>query len=398
MISVEEAKKRIFKNTRRLKVQKIKLINSLRYILAENIYSPIDIPGFDNSAMDGYALREKDIKNYKKLKVIGEISAGVKPNVKINKGEAVRINTGAAIPEGADSILIKEDTIEKRGWLYIRNLKSHISNLKSADIRRRGSEISKGELVFKTGTIMTPSLIGCLSSMGFQEVCVFGKPSVSVIVTGNELRKPGRKLKPGQIYDSNTAALISLLEQARIDKKNIVRLRDNESAIRKAFFRIVRRSDVVIFTGGISAGNRDYVKKILKVNNVKKIFHKVAQKPGKPLYFGRYKNALIFGLPGNSAASIICFYEYVLPVLRKLQGYDNIELTNFKLPLLNKIKLPEGKASFLKGKLFNGGVRILKGQESYKLSSLAKADCLVYVPERKRRLAPGENVVVHKLI
>lgn len=396
MISVEKAREKLLNSFRRLGAVNVNVANSPGFILAKDIHSPLDLPGFDNSAMDGYALRSRDIETRKTLDVIGEVRAGDKPAFRVKKGQAGRINTGAAIPHGADSVLIKEEAVEKGGKLYA-GLSAGLR--KCVNIRKRGSELRIGDLVFRAGTLTTARVIGCLSSMGLARVTVYRKPKVSVIVTGTELIAPGKRLKPGQIYDSNSDSLLSLLGESAIREVRTRRLKDNEHEIKRAFAGELHRSDVIIFCGGMSAGGYDYVIKILNESKVRQIFYKIAQKPGKPFYAGIYRNKLIFGLPGNPAASMICYYEYIYPALRKLQGYSDeaLELVHSRVPLLNTVKLPEGRASFLKGKLLKGGVLILNGQESHKLTSLAEADCLVYVPERTRRLIPGKLADIHLL-
>jgi len=404
MISVEQAKKKLFKSIKQLEPAEVKVIDSLGCVLAEDIYSPIDLPPFDNSAMDGYAVKVESSKGQKveRFRVIGEMSAGIANGMRVRKGEAVKINTGAMIPMGANAVLINEDVMERNGIVYFRG-----SIEKGSNIRRKASEISKGKLVFKRGTAITPSVIGSLSAMGFLKVRVYRKPKVSLIVTGKELQKPGARIKPGKIYDSNLPALSVLIKAAGGDLKIAKRINDNFQATKGAFLTAVVGSDIVIFCGGISRGDRDYVIKVFRDLKVEKIFYRIKQKPGKPLFAGSFcpfprpdgKRTVIFGLPGNPAAAIICFYEYIYPVLRRMQGFEGMQfqLPTANLPVANSVKLSKGRASFLKGKLYNGGVKILDGQESSNLTSLAEADCIVYIPETVRRITKAYKAEVHLL-
>lgn len=400
MISVKKAKKKLFNSVKRLGLTEAKVIESLGCVLAKNIYSPIDLPPFDNSAMDGYAVKvgKSKSRKVKKFRIIGEMSAGMSDEMRVEEGEAVRINTGAMLPAGANAVVIKEDTLEKDGFVRVVRPDRFMKPVRFLNIRSKASDISKGELVLKRGTVITPEVIACLSAMGFSKVPVYRKPTVSLIVTGNELKSPGVNLKPGQIYDSNLPALRTLIRETGGELTYTARVQDSFEVTKKAFLKAAAVSDVIIFCGGISKGERDYVIRVLEEKKVKKIFHGVAQKPGKPLYAGLHRRKLIFGLPGNPAAAIICFYEYVHPALRRMMGYpkNGIELPQFMLPLQNSITFPKGKSAFLRGKRMEDGVKILAAQESHKLKSLAEADCIVYIPDGQR-VKPGTNVEVQLL-
>ncbi len=395
MIGVTEAKSKLFKAVKPLDAVKISVKDSPGYILYEDIYSPVNLPLFDNSAVDGYAIRSKDCTGRKEIKIIGEVKAGKKSVLKINKGTAVRLFTGAMVPKYFDTVVMKEDTYEKNHYVRIRG-----RIIKGSNIRKKGGEIANGDLAFNRGTLITPPVIGSLSSMGVSSVRVFRKPKIAVIVTGSELVNPGEKLSHSQIYDSNSLSLYACLRQMNIERISLSRVNDNFDATKKVFRRVLRTHDVIIFSGGVSAGKYDFVIKLFQNSKIRQLFYKVAQKPGKPLYAGKKKGSIIFGLPGNPAATMVCFYEYVYPVIRIMQGSPirNAELKSIKLPVYhNNIPITGNKALFLKGKVFKNYVKILKGQGSSIISSFAGADCLIYIPERLRNLKHGYKLELQLL-
>ncbi len=400
MISVTEAQKMLLESISKGKIIEIDVRNSLGYLLAQDFAAPIDLPPFSNSAMDGYAFDYNEIhftKNYG-LKIIGEIKAGQLPNINVAKGEAVRIFTGAPIPKGASVVVKQEDTNEIEGKVFVK------SKVKSGDnIRKKGHQIKKGTCLSLSGKQISPAIIGYLSSLGIKKTKVFKKPAVSIIVIGSELIEPGKKLRNGQIYESNSFALKAALLQMGIKPKFVKNLPDDKETINKAFENILPISDVVIFSGGISVGKYDYVRELIEEWNISKVFYKVAQKPGKPLFFGKKDGRLIFGLPGNPCAAITCFYEYVYPALRKIEGYnfENFLLPSKKLPLLEKNIVAKGnRTTFFKGKVNrnNEGVYVLDGQGSDNLRSFAEADCLIKIDSKEDvHLNKGEMVEVHLL-
>lgn len=272
-----------------------------------------------------------------------------------------------------------------------RNVKKH------ANIRREGEEIKKGDAVIKRGTLINPPVIGFLSVMGISEVKVIRKPSVELIVTGDEIVKPGNTLKPGQIYDSNSLSIFSALKNMGIEEITISRKKDNLPAIKKAFEKALLESDIITFTGGISVGKYDYVRELFEQFGVETVFYKVEQKPGKPLYFGKYRGKVIFGLPGNPVSSLVCFYEYTLPAVHKMMGLNSIYLKEETAALAGDISIKPGKVNFLRGIFNKGTVKPLKHQDSHMLSSFAESNCLIVVPKYRKVIKNGERVKIHML-
>lgn len=394
MVTVQEAKKLLEDNINSLEPVDISLENSRGYVIAQDVYAPINLPPITSSAMDGYAVRFSDIKSDLpvKLRISGEVKAGYSKTLTFGRGCAVRIFTGAPVPWGADCVVMQEDTKEANGQVIIkRGVRKH------DNVRREGEEVKKGEAVIKRGTFINPPVMGLLSIMGIPKVKVVRKPRIGLIVTGDEIVRPGNMLKPGQVYDSNSFSISSALKDTGIDEIVITRKKDNLPAIKKAFDRAFRKSDIVIFTGGISVGKYDYVRELFQESGVKTVFYRVEQKPGKPLYLGKYRGKVIFGLPGNPVSSLVCFYEYVLPAVHKMMGLDSIYLKEARAILDGDISIKSGKVNFLRGKFNKGTVKPLKHQDSHMLSSFAESNCLIVVPKNRGVFKYGERVKIHML-
>ncbi len=397
LITFEGAKKLLEENLFNLEPVKIPVKSAVSHILGEDIYSPLDLPPFTNSAMDGYAVRfEKSDKEMSFKLRKGEIKAGDYKKIKLRPGEAVKVFTGSPLPLNADAVVMKEFVEVKNNILYV---KQQIK--KGENIRFKGEEIKKGEKVLKKGTYLNPAGIGFLSTMGIREVKVIRKPRVYIIITGNELTEPGKKLKEGKIYDANSFSLYSVLKLIGIKEIKIKIIKDDFEKIKRGFYKALEFADIILFSGGISVGEYDFVRDLMKRERVKTIFYKVKQKPGKPLYFGIFDEGnikkLIFALPGNPASVLVCFYEYVYPAIKALSGFKDIFLPERKFILLKDIKKKTDRLWFLKGKLKNDFVLPLDFQESHMLSSFTKADSLIVAPRNKKLLKKGEKVKVHLL-
>ena len=246
------------------------------------------------------------------------------------------------------------------------------------------------------GSFLSPAAIGFLAGIGVTEVKVFPNPSISIIVTGKELQQPGKPLDYGQVYESNSFTLTSALHHLHIDAIKIFRADDNLEILTGILEEALQQSDMVLLTGGISAGDYDFVLQSAANCGVTKLFHKIKQRPGKPLYFGKKENKLVFGLPGNPSSVLTCFYEYVLPALEILTK-RKISLQTIQAPLFKPFRKTARLTHFLKG-FYNGTtVSVLDAQESYRLSSFAKANCLVKINEEVMECKEGEIVEVHLL-
>ncbi len=405
MISVEEAKILLMENIFSLDPVKIFLGDAVNLILAEDILSPLDLPPFRQSAMDGYAINFHERKM--KLNISGEVKAGEKNRFIVPPKGAIRIFTGAPVPQNSDCVVMQENTLVENGYLNILS-----SNLKrNENIRLVGFHIKKGEIALKKGTKLSPAAIGFLASLGIKKVFVYRRPKISIIVTGDELQEIGKELQPGQIYESNSLTLKAALNNIGIKPVSVLKARDTKKNLSDKIKAGLKKSDVLIITGGISVGEYDLVKGCLFENNVEEIFYKVNQKPGKPIFFGknsvfgRKKNKFVFALPGNPAATLVCFYEYVLPAIKKIIGFDNCFLPVNNLKILKDFKYSSGRANFLRGKILGNGVVVLDGQESYMMKSFSEADSLIYLPaikedsEKKKEIFKmGEFAEVHRIL
>jgi molybdopterin molybdotransferase len=364
----------------------ISSIGGLR--LAQDIIAPNDIPYFNQSSVDGYAFIF-DSSN-PQLKIVGQVQAGPNEKVNIQKGEAIRIFTGAPVPSGADTIVMQEKVSIEGDSLTILD-----KHLKQGDnLRKVGSEIPKNAIALKKGMVMNAAAIGVVASLGIAKAKVIPAPRVTIIVTGNEIKKPGEELSYGEVYDSSSFAMTSILE--KLGCKNIIikYVKDELSEIVAQLKSAVDSSDLILLTGGVSVGDYDFTLRAFEACGINSVFHKIKQKPGKPLLFGKYNNKVVFGFPGNPASVLTCFYEYVYPSIGRIMGI-NLELSQQYLPLSNDYTKPLGLTHFLKARVDGNEVAILTGQESYKISSLAMANAFVVLGEEVGAVKKGNKVEVH---
>ncbi len=393
MITVEEAKSIILNNVTQLtEVISIKTTNALSYNLAEDVYAPLDLPSFNQSNVDGYAVKFSG-KEKKLWQVISEIKAGDNATIELNEGEAVRIFTGAMVPENADCIIMQEKITRTKN-----NISTDDTELKNGEhIRIKGSQIKMSELAFKKNTLINPSVIGFISSLGIAEIKVYRKPKIKLIITGNELQQPGTLLVPGKVYESNSSSLSAALATMGLTLEKTFFVKDDKESLSEIVAIALKNTDLLLISGGISVGDYDFVNEVLKENNTTTLFYKIAQKPGKPLFFGKNNHTFIFGLPGNPASALTCFYEYTYPCLRKLQGREDLFLTTINLQTDQDIPKKKGLANFLKAKVSSIGVLPLEGQESFKIRSFADANAFIYLPLEKENVKVGDMVEVHLL-
>ncbi len=390
MISVERAKWLIDEHVSAMTPKLISLKHASGLRLAEDVFSSHDIPAYPQSSMDGYAFAFQDgINNYI---LDGEMAAGSTRSFTLQQGCAVRIFTGAAVPPGADTVVMQEKTALQDGKLVFGDAK-----LKKGDnVRTEGSEIEKNTLALPSGTILTPALVGFLAGMGIAEVLAYTRPTIGIIITGNELQQPGLELAYGQVFDSNSFALQAALNQLQIDNISIAYAPDNKAVLQETLKRMLQDTDMILVTGGVSVGDYDFTMDAFEHCGVQKIFHKVKQKPGKPLLFGIHGTKPVFGLPGNPASVLSCFYQYVFPAIGKLMNKPCL-LEAKKATLKAGFQKPVGLTQFLKAYFDGVEVELLTGQESYKLSSFSKANCLALIPENVGSLMQGAEITIHLL-
>ncbi len=391
MISVSEARKKIIDNCPQARVTLLPLIEAAGCVLADNVYSPIDSPHFDQSAMDGYAFRFDDWDGKSGFKVIGEVQAGNGSGIDLHSSEAIRIFTGAALPAGADTVVIQENVVKEGNLIKI--VTNHLG--KGSNVRLKGSQVKIKEQILNHGHVLSPATVAFLAGLGFTHVLVYSNPTVSIITTGKELIKPGEPLAEGKIYESNSLGLKAALQQINITPAAINTVDDEEEKIIKVIREQIKKVDILILTGGVSVGDYDFVTTALEKCGVQKVFHKVKQKPGKPFYFGVHQQTLVFALPGNPASVLTCFYEYVVDAISKQTKKQYFK--SIQLPLTNDFSKKKGLTFFLKGKINKDGVSILPDQESYKMNSFALADCIVELGEEKEVVRKSEMVSVRMI-
>ncbi|SDE22822.1 gephyrin-like molybdotransferase Glp [Pedobacter soli] len=387
MISVKAAKDLISENITPLAPVVIDLGQASGLILAANIYARFDIPAFRQSSMDGYAMKFAD--NEKELQLIGEMAAGTSTHLTISEGETSRIFTGAPLPDGADTVVMQEKIIRTGNKITLQD-----TNLKSgSNVRGIGSEITAGALAMEKGDLLSPAAVGFLAGIGITEVSVFPSPKVALIVTGRELQKSGEALAFGQVYESNSYSLSAALKAEGIISITVYEADDDLNILQNVLQTALDKHDLVLLTGGVSVGDYDFVIEAANRCGVKQIFHKVKQKPGKPLYFGTYNQKLVFGLPGNPSSVLSCYYNYVLPAIKVLSLKSN-PVTEVQAVLSHGYNKPAGLTHFLKGSYENGKVSPLGAQESYRLSSFAQSNCLICLNETQENFEAGETVTV----
>ena len=389
MITAEEAFKLVQNNiTPNEKTISIELNNSLGYVLASNVFSPINMPPFRQSAMDGYALNLHDKSNYK---IIDEVKAGDEHQPILYKGEAVRIFTGSAVPKTANTVIMQEKVTVKENHLLINNSVSENKN-----IRPLGEQIKKGTLALKKGTKLTPAAIGFLLSLGISKVLIFEKPKIGILTTGNELIEAGQKLTFGKIYESNSGMLKSSLQNFGFSRVSVSKVKDDYQSTLNSLRKIISENDLILISGGISVGDYDFVGKALIELGTQQIFYKVKQKPGKPLFFGKLNSKPIFALPGNPASALSNFYVYVHPTLERLSGNINFSINKGIAILESVLKKKGDRAQFLKAHHENGKVIVLEGQSSAMLHTFATANVLVYIPWNRNKYEKGDIVeIIH---
>lgn len=377
MLSYKQALKKILEHASSLKPRLLSLGESLGLVLAEDIFSPEPFPAFDNSAVDGYAvaLDATNGKENPQLKVVGEIRAGEFFRGSLKAGEALRIFTGAPVPKGADAVVMQEHVEQIHGILSLSKRPKPKEN-----IRFRGEDFSKGKLLIQKGTLLEPVHLALLRAVGREKVSVYPSPTVSILATGSELLKEGDTITLGKIRDSNSILLEALVKKIGGISQLLPSVGDEPRKIRLAIRRGLK-SDLLLISGGVSVGKYDFVKEVLRKEGVQEVFWKVNIKPGKPFFFGRKREKLVFGLPGNPVSVFVTFEEFVKPSLLKMKGRrlvrQEIEgrLTHsFRNgPRLHFVRVLSVQTR--KGY----AITPLKGQGSHRIGSLASANALLPV-------------------
>lgn len=392
MISVEQAKKILAENSERGHIIEKSLGECLGLILAEDIYSPIDVPSFDNSAMDGYAMNFDDTNRSWEVSHI--IQAGDTSEINIAPGKAARIFTGAKIPKGTNTVIPQElIAIIAEGQISYDGDK--IST--GSNVRLKGSQSKKNSLILEKGQVLGAGQIGLLASVGVAQVMVFSPPKVGFIVTGNELKEPGTPLKEGEIYNSNGPMLEALLKENAVKQIQSYKAADDKESLQKIIDQALTENDILLLSGGISVGDYDFVKECLIAAKVKELFYKIKQRPGKPMFAGKIEQKLIFALPGNPASVHSCFIQYVRPSIKHWLGNTEVWEADHNLEVTEDIPKKAGFTHFMKGKKNGNQVELLKGQQSFNLQAFSTAECLLELPAEKSVVAAGTKVKVYDL-
>ena len=394
LISIDEGRARVLDAVRPLDVEDAALTEALDRVVARDIASPRDVPPFDNSAMDGFAVRAGPPAE---LEVVGESRAGRPSPAEVGQGEAIRISTGAALPAGATAVVPVEraralDDSGERVWVDAAE--------EDANVRRAGEDVRAGDVVLRKGTVLGPAELGVAASIGCDVLPCARRPRVAVLVTGDELAEPGDPLGPGFIYSSNAFALGASVERSRATLVRRSTVRDDAVSTRAALERALEEADVVCVSGGVSVGPHDHVKPALRELGVAERFWGVALRPGKPTWFGSRDRALVFGLPGNPVSAMVTFQLFVRPALAALQGAPAAP-TRVAAVLDDPVPLLPVREQAVRVRLsaHDGGwhAAVTGEQGSHMLTSMVGADGLALVAAGEGEAKPGTPVEVELL-
>ncbi len=375
--------------------EKIHVRGALGRVSAQDVHSGMDVPSHTNSAMDGYALDGDDLPHdgITELTVVGTSWAGRRYRGAVQTGECVRIMTGAVMPEGTDTVVMQE-----HAELAGDRIRIDARHERGQNVRNAGEDIRKGDVVLPQGHRLTPSDLGLLASLGINEVAVTRRLRVAFFSTGDELRSIGEPLEPGMIYDSNRYTLHGMLTRLGVDPVDLGVVPDTREATIRAFEQGADSADVLITSGGVSVGEADFIKEGLEqIGNVQ--FWKVAIKPGRPLTFGKIKNALFFGLPGNPVSVMVTFYIFVQPALKKLQGELSAPPLLLQARCKSKLRKKSGRTEYQRGLLRSddAGMLVVEKtgpQGSGILTSMSTANCFIVLPLEAEAVEPGSTVQV----
>lgn len=387
MISEAEARAKILGAVRPLPPRKMSIFQALDHFAAEDYFARLPLPIFDNSAMDGYAVLASDCKSGSRLHVIGEQPAGVDRKLRVSNGEAIRIFTGAPIPAGANAIVMQED-VARTGDEIVVNIDVDVDEF----VRKRGCDLGEGQKILGKGERIVATRLALLASQGLAEVLVGGEARGAIISTGDELATPGEKLQPGQIYDSNSILLQSLLKRSGAIVASAQHCGDDAKSLRKAF-QTAAKSEIAIVSGGVSVGEHDLVQSTLRDLGAKIDIWRVAIKPGKPFLFGQLGRCFVFGLPGNPVSAFVTFLQFVRPAILKMMGANDLDLPKLPAKLTVDLTNDSERAHYLRGKLENGNFAPIGRQESHALFGLSQSNALLRV-ETGESFKAGEIVQV----
>jgi molybdopterin molybdotransferase len=385
MISEEEAQSRILQAVSVSPERLVPLSNALGHFSARDVIAALPLPNFDNSAMDGYAVVASSCRKGAQLQVIGEQPAGADRQLRISPGEAVRIFTGAPIPAGADAVVMQEDTSRKGDEIVV-----NVDVDSGEFIRSRGCDLAEGQKILRKGEQIRPTTIALLASQGFGDVAVGGEVSAAVVSTGDELARPGTKLQPGQIYESNSSLLQALLQKCGAVVKPTETCGDNADSLGQAFRRALE-NQIFVVSGGVSVGEHDLVQSVLRSLGAEIGVWRVAIKPGKPFLFGQIGKCAVFGLPGNPVSAFVTFLQFVRPAILKMMGATELDLPRVPAKLGIDLANDGDRPHYVRGKLEQGKFSLVGRQESHALFGLSQSNALL-------RIAVGESFKAGEIV
>jgi molybdopterin molybdotransferase len=403
LLSVIEARERLISALTETNVVRVRLENALGRVIADPLTSPLDYPSFDNSSMDGFAVRSVDTLSASSdkpvgLNVLADIPAGSLPDFVLLPGQAARIMTGAPLPDGADSIVPIEDT-DRYPQMDPDSAFNHVNIYRPTKpgnfVRNRGMDFLSGQLILPAGHRLMPQDVGILATLGISHPRVYRKPRVALLATGDELLSIEDPLTPGKIRDSNTYTLSGQIRQLGATVFPLGLTKDNQELIKaKLDTAVLKRTDLLVTSAGVSLGAFDFVRKVIEENG-KIDFWRVNMRPGKPIAFGQYKGTPIIGLPGNPVSAFMCFEVFVYPAIRKIAGESNLNRRVVRVQLSEPIE-SDGRESYLRGVISLQGdgliARLTGHQGSGNLFSLIQANALLIVPSGVKSLPAGSFV------
>ncbi|HEX2234160.1 MAG TPA: gephyrin-like molybdotransferase Glp [Thermoleophilaceae bacterium] len=394
LIAIDEARRLVLEEVRPLPAETVRLMDALGRVLWEEVASPLDVPPLESSAMDGYAVAAGPAGE---LPVVGESRAGHPFGGALQPGTAIRISTGAEVPEGANAVV----PVERTGQASSNGAVELPDTAAGENVRHAGEDMRAGEVVLRPGTMLGPAEVAVAASLGRAELSCSKRPRLALVVTGDELAEPGQPLGPGRIYSSNTWALAGQARAAGAEPKLSETVPDEPGATRAALERAIEGAEVVCVSGGVSVGPHDHVKPALEELGVEERFWGVRLKPGKPTWFGVRDGLLAFGLPGNPVSAMVTFQLFVRPALLALQGASP-EPRRAEAELAHPVARNERRDQVLRVRLeetHGGGRRaaLTGGQDSHMLTSMLGADALALIPAGEGELAAGERVELELL-
>lgn len=388
MLTVDQALRRVLSSVKPLAPRAVPVARCAGLALARDVRSRVDLPGFDNSQVDGFAVRAADLRRTPvTLPVLEEIWAGGWPRKRVRPGAASRIATGAPMPPGADAALMLEDA-----HFVGDRVTAKAGVRRGENVRYRGEDVRRGAVVVPAGKRLSIPDLMMAAQAGHGVLSARPRPRLGVLTTGDELLEPGMAAKRGRIFDGNGVGLEALAQWAGAEVTGRVRAGDSPAALRNAFRGLLRKSDVVVACAGVSVGERDYVRSVLKALGYRENLWRISMKPGRPLAFFTRKSKYVFCLPGNPVSAFVTFLLFVKPALDKLSGHHSVLFTG--KARLEKATSRSNRRQFLRGFLKDGRVRSTGGQGSHMLGSLVRANCLYEVPEGRGTLARGTTVRV----